>query len=66
MKPQIIGLRVAGTLFGLLALGQLMRLLFKPAVFIGTHQIPLWPSGLAVAVFAGLCLWLWNLSNRAA
>jgi hypothetical protein len=65
MKPQIIGLRIAGTLFGLMALVQLTRLMLRESIFIGVHQLPLWPSALAFVVLAGLCLWLWKLSKQA-
>lgn len=64
MKSQILGLRVAGTLFGLMALVQLGRLVLRPAVVIGSLSLPLWPSALAFVVLGGLSLWLWQLSNR--
>ena len=66
MKPQITGLRVAGTLFGLIALVQLLRLIIRPTVMVGSHILPLWPSAIAVVVFAGLSLWLWTLAKPTA
>lgn len=62
MKSQILGLRVSGTLFGLMALAQLMRLLIRPEVLVNGYQMPLWPSALALVVLGGLSLWMWKLS----
>jgi hypothetical protein len=64
MNSQILGLRVAGTLFGLMALGQLVRLLIRPEVLVAGHQMPLWPSALAVIILGGLAFWMWTLSRR--
>jgi len=57
MKSQILGLRVAGILFGLMALAQLMRLLIRPEVLVNGYAMPLWPSVLALVVMCGLSLW---------
>jgi uncharacterized membrane protein YvlD (DUF360 family) len=61
-----MGLKVAGIVFGLLCLAQLMRLVIRPEVLVAGHPVPLWPSGLAVVILAGLCLWMWKLSRVAA
>ena len=63
MKPQVMGLRVASIVFGLMMLAQLARLLLRPEVIIQGHLLPLWPSVLAVLFLGSLCVWLWNLSN---
>jgi len=65
MKSQILGLRVAGSIFGLMCLAQLLRLATQVQVFIGGHQIPLWPSAVGVVIAGGLSLWLWKLSRPA-
>ncbi|HEY4759623.1 MAG TPA: hypothetical protein VIH42_03490 [Thermoguttaceae bacterium] len=62
MNSQILGLRVAGTVFGLMGLGQFLRLVIRPDVLIGGYQFPLWPSALAVVILAGLSIWMWRLS----
>ncbi len=64
MNPQVLGLRVAGTIFGLMCLGQILRLLTRAEIAIDGYAIPLWASGLAVVVAGGLSLWLWRLSLR--
>lgn len=63
MNSQITGLRVAGVLFGLLALAQLMRLIIRPEVLVAGHAMPLWPSMLALAILGGMCFWMWKLTR---
>ena len=63
MKSQILGLRVASVIFGLMSLAQLLRLVIQPEVLVNGHRMPLWPSTLAVIILAGLSVWLWKLSR---
>ena len=63
MNSHILGLRVAGTLFGLMALAQLLRLLIRPEVLVAGYTMPLWPSALAVVVLGGMSLWMWKLAR---
>jgi len=63
MNSQILGLRVAGALFGLMALAQLLRLLIRPEVLVAGYTMPLWPSALAVVVLGGMSLWMWKLAR---
>lgn len=65
MNSQLLGLRVAGTLFGLMALVQLGRLLIRPEVLVAGHHMPLWPSALALVVLGGLSIWMWRLASRS-
>ena len=65
MNSQILGLRVASVIFGLISLAQLLRLVIQPEVVVAGHQIPLWPSMLAFVLFGGLSIWLWKLSRTA-
>jgi hypothetical protein len=65
MNSQILGLRVAGVIFGLMCLAQLLRLVIRPEVLVAGHQVPLWPSGLALMILGGLSLWMWKLSRTA-
>lgn len=62
MNSQIIGMKVAGVIFGLMCLGQLARLLIRPEILVAGHQMPLWPSAVAVVVLGALSFWLWKLS----
>lgn len=62
MKSRTLGLRVAGTMFGLLCLAQLLRLATEFEVVLAGHKLPLWPSAVAVVIAGALSLWLWKLS----
>lgn len=66
MNSKILGLRVAGVIFGLMAIAQLARLLIRPEVLVAGHLVPLWPSALALIILLGLSLWMWNLSHTQA
>jgi hypothetical protein len=65
MKSQITGLRVASIVFGLIALGQLMRLVARPEVLVAGSPMPLWPSVLAFIIMGVLSLWMWTLTRRS-
>src|SRR5262247_2758334 len=65
MSSQVLGLRVASVVFGLISLAQLWRVVIQPEVLVAGHQMPLWPSVLALVIFAGLSIWLWKLSRIA-
>jgi hypothetical protein len=66
MNSQILGLRVAGTIFGLGCLGQMLRLVARVEVLVAGHQVPLWPSAIAVVIAGGMSFWLWRLSKATA
>ena len=63
MKSSVLGLRVASVVFGLMSLAQLARLLIHPQVLVAGHEMPLWPSVLAMVVLGGLSLWMWKLAD---
>jgi hypothetical protein len=63
MNPQLTGLKVAGLVFGLIAVLQLIRLLAGWEIIINHHEIPLAFSGVAFVVLGGLSLWLFRLSR---
>jgi len=64
MKSQQTGLRVASLVFGLVCLAHIWRVLMSHfTVQIGSHQIPLWGSWVAVVVAGGLSIWMWRLSS---
>ena len=54
----------SGTLFGLIAILQAVRLISRWPIQIGTWEVPLWPSGIAVLVAAGLCFWAYRLTVK--
>jgi hypothetical protein len=63
MKAQILGLRMAGVLFGLMSLAQLARLIIRPTVVIEGYALPLWPSVLAFVFLGSLSIWMLKLSR---
>ena len=66
MGSRTLGLRIAGVVFGLVALAQLFRLLTRVEVLVANHALPLWPNAIAFLVAGGLCAWLWWLSYRGS
>ena len=54
---------MAGAIFGLMSLAQLVRLLIRPDVLVAGYPMPLWPSALAFIILGGLSLWMWNLAH---
>ena len=64
MNSQSLGLRVASIILGLMSLVHIWRLLFSHfTVQIGSHQLPIWGSGVAAVVIGGLSIWMWRLSS---
>jgi hypothetical protein len=69
MSSQVLALRVGGTIFGLMALAQLARLVVFHrlavvglVVMVGGHQSSIWPSVIAVIILGGLAIWQWKVS----
>ena len=52
MNSQIIGLQVAGTIFGIICIPHLVRLLTRFPILVVGHELPLWPNA-AVFVISG-------------
>jgi hypothetical protein len=51
---------VGAIVFWLIALAQLLRVLFRIEVTAGGVHIPLWVSVLAIVVLGALGIWLWR------
>lgn len=66
MNSQVMGLRVAGVVFGLMSLAQLLRVIIQPVVLVAGHMMPLWPSVLAFLILASLSFWLLTLARSHA
>jgi len=62
-SPQT-GLRVASVVFGIFAIGHIARLLKHAQVTIGSIEVPMGLSWVALIVAAVLSIWLWRLSSR--
>jgi hypothetical protein len=65
MNSQVLGLQVAGAIFSLVALMQLLRLATGVEVLVDGHSIPLWPNAIAFVVAAVLSFWMFKLSKPA-
>ena len=63
MNSQTLGLRVAGIIFAIFALGHVVRLIKQAEVLVAGNQIPMWVSVVALIIAGGLSLWLWRLSS---
>lgn len=57
-------LQVSGTLFGLIALGHLLRLLYRMPAELGQWVVPLWVSVIGLLLPAMLALWGFRLVRR--
>ena len=52
MSSQASGLRVASVIFALFAIGHVVRLVKQAQVTVGTYQIPMWVSVVALIIAA--------------
>jgi hypothetical protein len=64
LSSQILGLRVASVVFGLVCLLQLVRLLTRFEVLVSGYVMPYWPNAVALVVAGLLSYWMWWLSSR--
>jgi len=63
MSSQASGLRVASVIFALFAIGHVVRLVKQAQVMVGTYQVPMWVSVVALIIAAILSTWMWRLSS---
>jgi hypothetical protein len=54
----------SGVLFGLITIGQLIRLIFQVPVQLGSLHLPMWASVLAIIVALSLCIWAFRLAGK--
>ena len=66
MNSQVVGLRVAGTFFGLVSVAQLVRLLVGADVLVAGYNVPLLASAVAFVIAGGLSFWMCRLPYRGA
>ncbi len=59
-----IALRISGTIFGIVALLHLARLLTGTVILIGDWMLPLWVNIVGFLAAAFLSIWLWLLSRK--
>jgi len=55
---------VSGIFFGLITIGQLIRLIFQIPVQIGSLNLPMWPSVLAIILALTLCILAFRLVRK--
>jgi len=64
MNSPTCGLRVASVVFGLLCLGQLLRIILRFQILVGHHYVHRWHSAVVVVVAGLLSVWLWMLASK--
>ena len=57
-------LAVSGSLFGLIALLHLLRLLLHWPAVVAAWTVPLWVSGLGLVIAGSLSLWAFRLVGK--
>jgi len=62
MTLKDFALRLGGTIFGIVAVLHLLRIVTGIAVTIGTWLLPLWVNWMGLFGAGLLCVWLWWLS----
>lgn len=55
---------VSGAVFGAVAVLQAVRALNQWPMFVGTFEIPIWASWLAMVVAGSLCAWAFKSRGR--
>lgn len=63
MISKNLGLRVSGSIFGLVAILHLLRILLNVSVSISGWLLPTWMNGMGFIGAAFLCLLLWKLAG---
>ena len=64
MISQATWLRIAGSVFGVVAILHLLRILTGIPVLIGDFMLPVWINWAGMLATSFLCFRLWNLSAR--
>lgn len=64
MNARTFGLRLAGTIFGLVAILHLLRVVTNIPVIIGDWLMPVWVNLLELIVTAAFSFWLFLVSSR--
>jgi divalent metal cation (Fe/Co/Zn/Cd) transporter len=56
--------QVSGLVFGLVAVGQLIRAVMRWPVQVADVVVPVWASGCAFVVMAALATWAFSTAKR--
>lgn len=55
---------VSGVFLGLLACVQILRLVMRLPVQVGTIDVPVWTSGIAALIAGSLAIWAFRVAGR--
>jgi hypothetical protein len=64
MNAKDLWLRISGTIFGIVAIAHLLRIVTGISILIGDWSLPVWLNWLGLGATGFLCLWLWIMSIR--
>lgn len=64
MNEKNFGLRAAGTVFGVVGLVHLTRLVAPFGLTVAGYFIPLWINGVGLVLAGGLAIWLFRLAAK--
>ena len=64
MNSKNLLLRLAGTIFGIVAVFHLLRVVIGVSVIISGWELPIWVNVLGFIATAILCGWMWWVSYR--
>ncbi len=62
MKSTTFALRVSGTIFGIVALLHLARLITGVLILIAGFSLPVWVNIVGFLATCILCIWLWSIT----
>jgi hypothetical protein len=62
INSKILGLRVAGSIFGIVAVLHLLRVVTRVPMVIAGLLLPIWVNVMGFAGSGLICMWLWLLS----
>jgi len=64
MNEKNFWLRFAGTIFGIVGILHLLRVITGIPVLIGGWSLPIWINWMGLFGASFLCIWLWRLSGK--
>jgi hypothetical protein len=64
MNSKNIWLRIAGAIFGIVAILHLLRIITSVPILIGGWSLPMWVNWMGLGATGFLCFWLWMMSIK--